>query len=62
MGMWGASILSELAPAICSLVALNSRPLCVAAFGLPDDDRLTKELLLDVVRMYDEKWVDIPYL
>lgn len=61
MGTWGASVLSETDPGIYSLVAFNSRPLYEVAFGLPDEDRLTKELLNEVVRLYDQELADIPY-
>lgn len=60
MGTWGASVLSETDPGIYSLVAFNSRPLYEVALGLPDEERLTKGLLNDVVRMYDPDLADIP--
>lgn len=61
MGMWGASMLNEMDPTVYSMVAFNSRPLYEAGFGLTDNERLTKELLNDVVRMYSQELADIPY-
>ncbi len=61
MGMWGASMLNEMDGAVYSTVGLNSRPLYEAAFGLPDEVRLTKALLTSVVALYDERLAAIPH-
>jgi hypothetical protein len=53
MGMWGSSMLNELDPAMNNLVGLNSRALYETSFGLPDHERLTKELFMKIVSRYN---------
>jgi len=54
-------MLNEMDGAVYSTVGLNSRPLYEAAFGLPDEVRLTKALLTSVVALYDERLAAIPH-
>jgi hypothetical protein len=60
MGMWGSTMLNELDAGVYSLVGLNSRKLYRLAFGLPDEQRLSKELLRTVVARQDEWLASLP--
>ncbi|MBN8994596.1 MAG: hypothetical protein J0H94_05190 [Rhizobiales bacterium] len=60
MGTWGATRLNELDPVMFSLPVINGRRAYEAAFGLPDEERLTKELLRRVVQRYDAGLAAIP--
>lgn len=60
MGMWGAAANNELDPAMTTLIGLNSRHLFVAAFGLPDERRLTKRLLLELTDRFDPALARMP--
>jgi hypothetical protein len=62
MAMWGANMMNEMDPGCYSLIAFNSRPLYAAAFGLPDDQRLSKELLATYARRHDAAMAEIDYL
>jgi hypothetical protein len=59
MGMWGGAMLNEMDPACLSLVGINGREVYEAAFGLPAEERLTKELLRGVARRYDAPLAEI---
>jgi hypothetical protein len=59
MGMWGAAMLNEMDPACYSLVGINSRAVFETAFGLPAEERLTKELLRRVTWNYDVPLAEI---
>lgn len=61
MGMWAASMLNEMDPALLALVGFNSRPLYVAAFGLADEIRLSKQLLVSIIEIYDPALAAIPH-
>lgn len=62
MGMWGAAMHNEMDPAMFAMTGYNSRIVYETAFGLEPQERLTKEVLLRVVRRYDEGMADIPYV
>lgn len=49
MGMWGSAMLNEMDAALYSIAGFNSRRLFAHAFGLPDAQRLTKNLLRTMV-------------
>ncbi|NIK11811.1 hypothetical protein [Alkalibacillus almallahensis] len=55
MGTWGANMLNELDPVIYSLIGLNSRPLFEKAFGLKEDERLGKDIMINITKRYDVK-------
>jgi hypothetical protein len=59
MGMWGAAMLNEMDAAMFSFVGINSRAVFERAFGLPRDERLTKDLLRRVVRRYDTTLAEV---
>jgi hypothetical protein len=61
MGMWGAPALNEMDLVMNSIIGFNSRPLFAAAFGLPPEQRLTKELLEKVVAVHSSTLAAIPY-
>lgn len=60
MGMWGSAMLNEMDPAVHSFVGFNSRRLYELAFGLPDAQRRTKDLLRTIVRKFDPRLADLP--
>lgn len=62
MGMWGSSKHNEMDPAVLSITGFNSREVYETAFGMDARERLTKGLLLEVVRRYDERMAEIPFL
>lgn len=62
MAMWGANMMNEMDPGCYSLIAFNSRPLYAAAFGLPDDQRLSKELLATYAPRHDTAMAEIEYI
>jgi asparagine synthetase B (glutamine-hydrolysing) len=62
MGMWGSAKHNEMDPAALSISGFNDRSVYEIAFGMNPRERLTKELLLRVVRRYDERMAAIPYL
>ena len=53
MGVWGATMLCEMHPALRSMAGFNSRKMYEVAFGLPRDQRIGSELLLELTRRYD---------
>ena len=55
MGIWGASMLNGLDPAMNNLTGLNSRAMFSAAYGLPRAERLTKDLFARLVERYDPR-------
>jgi hypothetical protein len=59
MGMWGAAMLNEMDAAMFSFAGINSRAVFERAFGLPRDERLTKDLLRRVVRRYDTTLAEV---
>lgn len=59
MGMWGSAMHNEMDAALQSMTAYNSRWLYESAFGLPDEVRLTKTLLRELTRRYDEGLADL---
>ncbi|WP_018232980.1 asparagine synthetase B family protein [Thioalkalivibrio thiocyanodenitrificans] len=61
MGMWASMSFNQFDTALYTLSGFNSRAVCEAAYGLPDSERLTKTLFLDVIRRYDERLAEIPY-
>ena len=61
MGMWGAAMHNEMDAAMFAMTGFNSRRMYETAFGLQPEERLTKEVLLRVVRRYDEGMAEIPY-
>lgn len=60
MGMWGAAMHNEMDAALFSLTGFNSRRLFETAYGLSNEDRLSKDLLLKLTRRYDEGLAAIP--
>jgi hypothetical protein len=61
MGMWGAAMHNEMDPVMLSMTGFNSREVYEAGFGMDSGKRLTKTLLLEVIRRYDEPMAEIPY-
>jgi hypothetical protein len=59
MGMWGASMLNEMDPAIYSMVGLNDRGLYRIAFGMPPQQRFTKQLLHSVARHFEPRLAEV---
>lgn len=53
MGTYGATGQLEIGAGIPTYTAINSRLVYLAAWGLPDDERLTSELLLRLGARYD---------
>lgn len=62
MGMWGAAMLNEMDPAMYSFTGYNSRRLYEAAFGLDGEVRLTKQLILELVRHYAPAMAEISFV
>jgi hypothetical protein len=62
MGMWGSAKHNEMDPAVLSISGFNDRRVYETAFGMDPRERLTKELMLRVVRRYDEQMAAIAYL
>jgi hypothetical protein len=62
MGMWGSARNNELDPAIYSYSGFNSRKLYSHAFGLFYQERLTKNLLRNVIRYHSKFLYDLPYV
>jgi len=62
MGMWGAAMHNEMDPVMLSMTGFNSREVYEAAFGMDPRKRLTKKLLLEVIRRYDKRMAEIPYV
>ena len=60
--MWGSAKQNEMDPALLSMIGFNSRAVYETAFGLDPRERLTKELLREVVRRYDEPMAELSYL
>ena len=44
-----------------SITGFNSRKVYEAAFGMDARERLTKKVLLEVVRRYDGSMAEVPY-
>jgi hypothetical protein len=61
LGMWASMSFNQFDTALYTLSGFNSRAVCEAAYGLPDRERLTKTLFLEVIRRYDEGLAEIPY-
>ncbi len=59
MGMWGASWLNAMDPAIYTITGMNSRTLYAASFGLPPASRNTPELLDKITARHDKELVSI---
>jgi hypothetical protein len=59
MGMWGASMLNEMDPALYSMAGLNDRELYRIAFGMPAQQRLTKQLLHSVARHFEPRLAEV---
>jgi hypothetical protein len=59
MGMWAGAMVNELDAAVLSFPGINSRAVYEAAFGLPREERLTKNLLRRVVQRYDPQLAEI---
>ena len=59
--MWASMSFNQFDTALYTLSGFNSRAVCEAAYGLPDRERLTKTLFLEVIRRYDEGLAEIPY-
>lgn len=53
MGTYGALGLQEISVGLAAHAGMNSRKLFEASWGLPDEERLTKELLLRTASHYD---------
>jgi hypothetical protein len=62
MGMLGSARNNELDPAIYSYSGFNSRKLYSHAFGLFYKERLTKNLLRNVIRYHSKFLYDLPYV
>ena len=59
MGSWAANMHNEMDPAVYSITGLNSRPLYEAAFGLEPKERLGAQIMLEITKMYDERFANI---
>jgi hypothetical protein len=53
VGMWCGSVMNEVDVAIRSFIGFNSRRLMLAAWGLPDEQRLTPELMRKLCAEFD---------
>jgi hypothetical protein len=61
VGMWESEGLNEIDAAVPSLIGFNSRTVCEAAYGLSDDERLSKELFVEVIKRYDAHIAAVPF-
>jgi hypothetical protein len=61
VGMGESAGLNEIDVAVPSLIGFNSRTVCEAAYGLSDDERMSKELFLEVINRYDAHIAGIPF-
>jgi hypothetical protein len=52
----------ELDVAIPAIVGFNNRAVFEEAYGLPDDERLSKDLFLNVIQRYDAHLATVPFL
>jgi hypothetical protein len=52
----------EVDAAVPSIVGFNNRAVFEAAYGLPDDERLGKDLFLNVIQRYDAHIATVPFL
>ena len=52
----------EVDVAVPSIFGLNNRAVFEEAYGLPDDERLSKELFLSVIHRYDAHIATVPFL
>ncbi|MDM1335740.1 hypothetical protein HXZ93_06785 [Acinetobacter pseudolwoffii] len=62
MGRWAAELHNENDPAIKNFTGLNSRLIYNIAFGLPDDIRFTRDLLIDLASLFDKKLAKFQYI
>ncbi|QXX80310.1 hypothetical protein HC956_15635 [Alcaligenes faecalis] len=60
MSMWAASLLNEADPALKNIAGLNSRKMYEAAYGLPDEERFQRELLLKITSNFDPYLANLP--
>ena len=61
VGMGESAGLNEIDVAVRSLIGFNSRTVCEAAYGLSDDERLSKELFVQVMQRYDAHIAAVPF-
>jgi len=61
LGVSFASGLNEVDVSVPSLFGFNSRTVCEAAYGLSDDERLSKLLFVEVMRRYDAYIAEVPF-
>ena len=62
MSMWAASLLNEADPALKNIAGLNSRKMYEAAYGLPDEERFQRELLLKITSNFDPYLSNLPII
>ncbi len=60
MGMWGAGVINEFDVVSPSLSGFNSRPLFLAALGLPAETRLSKRLFVDAANRLEPRLRGLP--
>jgi hypothetical protein len=61
VGMWEANGLLEIEATIPSIVGFNNRAVCEEAYGMSDDERLSKELYVNVMERYDAHIATVPF-
>lgn len=62
MSMWAASLLNEADPALKNIAGLNSRKMYETAYGLPDEERFQRELLLKITANFDPYLSNLPII
>lgn len=62
MSMWAASLLNEADPALKNMAGLNSRKMYEAAYGLPDEERFQRALLLKITSNFDSYLANLPVI
>jgi hypothetical protein len=61
VGIGESAGLNEIDVAVPSIFGFNSRTVCEAAYGLSDDERLSKELFVEVIQRYDAHIAAVPF-
>ncbi|WP_152529558.1 hypothetical protein [Aliihoeflea sp. 2WW] len=62
MGIWGAAMHNEMDAAVKSITGMNSRRLYEVGLGLPEDERLSKDLLHRLTARSIPAMAKVPYL
>lgn len=62
MGRWASELLNENDAAMKNFTSLNSRSIYKMAYGLPDNIRFNKDIMIELTAMFDEHLSTFPYV